>query len=460
MNYSIIMRITATESDLQSMISTELLKQAISLIKQSKNVLILPSSPADGDSLGSGVALHLALKKLGKESTVVCADPVPEVLEFLPHTGIIKNEFYFARDLVITLSARDLEIEHITHDVSPDKVNIIVTPINGKIDLSSVRASYGKSKYDLVVAVDAGDVSQFEGIYENNTELFSTVPVINIDHHISNTEFGKINLVDVMASSASSIVMFVIKEMGDNLIDADIATLLLAGLITDTSSFQNPNTTPDAFAIAAELIELGARQQEIIQRVYKTKKMSTLKLWGRVLSKIQYDETHRLAWSTITKHDLDETNSAVEEADGVIDELMTNAPGCEIALLLKEKGDGIVSGSLRTTTASVDASKLAAHFGGGGHVQASGFKISGRDIGDVERETVSYLKDFQSNRLALPKQVDDKPAVGETSPEAVAVSVPFEFPTPLDMREQPKSGTTEPIEATRFNPIATPDELV
>ncbi|MEK7528729.1 MAG: DHH family phosphoesterase, partial [Patescibacteria group bacterium] len=330
------------------MIPQELQLQARQLIEKAKAILVIPSCPPDGDSLGSATALYLVFKKLGKETTVVCADPVPEVLTFLPSTAeVTKNELHFTRDLIVTLDCPNAEVENVKYDIQPNKVNIIISPKRGLLSRDNVHIDYAKVPYDLIITVDAGDVSQFGKIYEDNTELFHLIPVINIDHHVSNSNFGKLNLVDVMASSATSIVFDMIESMDRRLIDADVATLLLVGVITDTGSFQNPNTTPDSFAIAARLIEYGARQQEIIQHVYKTKKMSTLKLWGRVLSKIQHDEAHRFVWSVISNKDLADTGSILEESEGIIDELMTNAPGCEIAVLLKERADGMIGGSVR-----------------------------------------------------------------------------------------------------------------
>ncbi len=383
------------------MISLEVKKQAVTLLAQANKILVIPSSPLDGDSLGSTLAFVGALKKLGKEVTAVTAETIPDVYRFLPSIDAFTKGVTFPKDFVVTLDAKNIEIADVRHVITPDKVNIIITPKSGTISPELFSFQRGKPIFDLIVTVDAGTIDQFRPIYEANTELFYQVPVLNIDHHVSNTGFGKVNYVDVMASSATTLVMEIIESLGQNLIDADIATHLLAGLITDTGSFQNPNTTPDAFAIAAHLIELGARQQEIIQHVYKTRKLSTLKLWGRILSKIQYDEKHRMVWSTVSAQDLLETASKPEETEGVIDELMSNAPGAEIIFLLKDRGDGVVSGSVRTVSPSLPANMLAEKFGGGGHLQAAGFKTTGKTIQEVETLVTTELRKFQAERLRL-----------------------------------------------------------
>lgn len=383
------------------MIPQELKNQALSLIKQGKKILIIPSAPVDGDSIGSTLALYYALKKIGKEVTAVCTETIPEVYRFLPSLDFMIKDAAFPQEFVITIDSKNIAVADVRHEITPDKVNIVVMPKSGSITKELVSFHRGNPPFDLIIMVDGGGIEQFKTVYEANIELFQQIPILNIDHHVSNTGFGKVNYVDVMASSTTVLVADLIESLGQNLIDADMATHLLAGLITDTGSFQNPNTTPDAFAVAAHLIELGGRQQEIIQYIYKTRKLSTLKLWGRILSKIQFDEKHRLVWSSASAKDFTETESQPEETEGVIDELMTNAPGAEIIVLLKEKGDGMISGSVRTMSPTIPASTLAEKFGGGGHLQAAGFKIQGKTLQEVENLVVSTLRQFQTERLRI-----------------------------------------------------------
>lgn len=413
----------------------------LSLLKRANHILVLPSSPIDGDSLGSSLSLYLALRKLGKKVTVVAEEIIPASYNFLPEISVISRELHFVRDFIVTIDCRDMQPANVRHEIQGNKINIFITPQKGGIAKDQVSFTEGHGPFDCIVTVDAADPSQFGKIYENATELFHLVPVINIDHHASNSSFGKMNWVDIMAASTTMLILTLIEELGPNLMDADIATLLLAGLITDTGSFQNPNTTPDAFAIAAKLIGQGARQQEIIRNIYKTKKLSTLRLWGRTLTKIQYDEPHHLVWSVLTAKDFAEIGGSPDETEGVIDELMSNAPGAEIVFLLKEKGPQEVGGSIRTLTGTIDASKLAGMFGGGGHMQAAGFKVQRKNIQEVERDVVAALRDFQKNRLRLP----DAPAPPAPKPIATAPlpaapapptqglfspKSPFDFPPP------------------------------
>lgn len=383
----------------------QIIRQIVNIIERSQKILVLPSSPPDGDSIGSALALYEVLKKLGKEVTVVCADSVPDVLRFLPNNEIIRDKFNPSQDFIVTLDCSQNEVDNIRYNVEKDKVNLIITPKNGTFASQDVSFHYGPSKFDLIVTVDTATVDQLGVIYQGNVDFFYNTPLINIDHHASNEYFGTVNLIDVTAASATEILFKVIQSLEKSLdkeaalIDEDIATLLLAGIITDTGSFQNANTTPKSFAAAAALLRLGARQQEIVKNVYKTKELSTLKLWGTVLSRLRYDRDNRLVWSVISLADFAETGSKSEETGGIIDELMSNAPGAEIIVLMKEKEGKLVSCSLRTTTPAVNASDLAGHFGGGGHPQAAGFRLRGKSLEEAEQEILAFLKEKQHRRL-------------------------------------------------------------
>lgn len=388
--------------------SSSIRQQIIQLIKQSQRILIMPSMPVDGDCLGSSLALYLTLKKLNKEVTVVCADPIPEALKFLPTTKVISQEFSGSNDYIVTIDCKKAKVNTIRTQLEQDKVNIIFTAKEGQFSAEDISFSHGASKYDLIITVDTGDLEQLGRFYEDNPKLFVTIPVINIDHHASNSHFGKINYVDVMSSATTELLIPLIEEceqeFNTKLMDEDIATLLLAGIITDTGSFQNANTNPRSFAASAQLIRYGARQQEIIRNVYKTKQLSMLKLWGRILSNLKVDTIHKIGWATISQKDFKDTGSREEETGDIIDELLTNAPEIEIVILIKEKKRDIISGSIRTTTPSADASVLAGMFGGGGHVQAAGFKVQGGSLEKVEQEVLAKFREYQKQRLGLHEE--------------------------------------------------------
>ena len=182
------------------------------------------------------------------------------------------------------------------------------------------------------------------------------------------------------------------------LIDEDIATALLTGIITDTGSFQNANTTPKSLTCAAQLVAAGGRQQEIIRHVFKTKPLSTLKLWGKILEKVRLDADSRFLWSKISRADFIESGASDTETSGVIDELLKSAPEIDFALLLVERADGL-HGSLRAVAAGVDVSAIAKLFGGGGHEAAAAFQIAGATL-EKEEEILSRIREYQQDKVA------------------------------------------------------------
>lgn len=422
-------------------------KQVIDLIKRSNKILIMPSSPPDGDSIGAAIAFYLVLKRINKEVTIVSRDEVPDLLQFLPNTKMIGRKLSSTNDFVITLDCNNAEIENIKNITEGDKINIIITPKSGHFSEDNISFNKGKIEYDLIITLDCAELSQLGDLYSNNIELFYQIPVINIDHHISNTHYGKINYVDIMASSTTELLISLFEELGKkenlDLIDEDIATLLLTGIITDTGSFQNANTTPRSFASSANLIAYGARQQEIIQHIYKTKELSQLKLWGRVLSKIQIDEKYKIVWSVVSQQDFKDTESSEEATGDIIDELMTNAPGAEIVLLIKEKEDLVISVSLRTTNPSINASAIAEEFGGGGHARAAGFKIMDVPLRDAEYKIINHLKDFQKERLGLMEE-EQAPQIKEPIKEEI--KEPHKEEVKVEDKERLKEETVKKVD--------------
>jgi len=380
-------------------------QQIIELIKSSQKILLLTHNNPDGDALGSILALYLALKKIGKEPTAVCPDVMPKILHFLPNISEIKNELLANKDFIISLSTADVKVDKIGYKNLTDenKLNIIITPKSGIFTPENVTFNKGGYKFDLIILLDCSDFDRLGSLYDKNSDLFYENPVVNIDHHAGNDHFGKINWVDITATSTAEIMVALLESLGrdKSLLDADIATALLTGIITDTGSFQHSNTTPKSFTVAAQLVAAGARQQEIIKEVFKTKALSTLKLWGKILSKIQEEKEYRFVWSAITQEDYMESGASENEAGGVVDELLKTAPNIDFALLLSERQDG-VRGNLRGVQKGINVAEIAALFNGGGHELAAGFQLPNSKLKDVQFEIISKIKQHQAGDKSNP----------------------------------------------------------
>lgn len=377
-------------------------QQTIELLKGAQKILILSHINPDGDALGSMLALSLVLKKLGKEVTAVTSDVLPESLQFLPTKEHLSSTFSGTKDFIISVNTSKVKVEKLGYKniIEENKLNVIITPTSGLFKPEDVTFSFGAYKYDLIVVLDSPDFDRLGSIYDKNTELFYETPVVNIDHHPGNDHFGKVNWVDLTATSTAEILVALIESLGRDkpLLDADVATALLTGIIVDTGSFQNSNTTPKSFTVAAQLVAAGARQQEIIKWIFKTKTLSTLKLWGRVLENVKDENQYRFIWSAVNRQDFTTANADDSATSGVLDELLKTAPGIDFALLLSEKNDGL-HGSFRAAKAGVDVSAIARLFGGGGHEAAAAFGLQGESLNSRGNEVIAKIRDWQSKKI-------------------------------------------------------------
>ena len=172
--------------------------------------------------------------------------------------------------LVEQLRARGVEAWGV--DISEYAIGKAHESIRDYVWVGSVTEPFPR-KYDLIVTVDTADLALFGTLYKEHVDMFGDIPVLNIDHHISNTQFGQLHLIDPTAASATEVLyswFMQVQEFREK-ITPDMATLLLTGLITDTRSFQNPNTTPRSLEVAAELLEKGARHcRECVCRLGRT----------------------------------------------------------------------------------------------------------------------------------------------------------------------------------------------
>lgn len=374
-------------------LSSQEFQSATQAIEQAQRLLIIPHANVDPDGLSSALACYSIFRSIGKDCTVICPDTLPESLKFLPGYEHLSTDIASEQEFVITLDCSDgVEIDKLRYTVEDNKVNIIVVPKKGRIHPKNVTTLDAGGSYDLIVVVDSAELSLLGTFYSDNVELFTQTPILNVDHHISNTRFGQLQLIDPTCASATEVLYawFGSHPKWKELLSADIATLLLTGLITDTRSFQNPNTTPRSLEVAANLLDLGARQQEIIKHIYKTKPLSTLKIWGRALNRIQIDPDARIVWSAVGKEDLQEMGATSKETHGILDELISTVPDADVYVLFTEVEEGGFKASLRSTT-SIDVNVAAGRlFGGGGHARASGFKM--KQYGNFQLKVVECVK--------------------------------------------------------------------
>ncbi len=371
-------------------------QQAVDLIKKSKNILVVTHVRPDGDAVASVLATKLILEKMGKVVDAVIPDELKDSYGFLPRFNDISKEVKAQRDLIVNISSPNGKIGKIGYNKKEDgSIDLIVSPSEGELKKEHVSFSSGGYSYDLIIALDTPSLDRISEAYEKNKKLFEEIAIINIDHHSTNNYFGAVNLFDETATSVCEILVSLVEALDKNLMNEEVATLLLAGIISDTNRFQNLNTTPKSLTVSAQLIAAGARRSEIIKNLYKTLPVSTLRVWGKVLSNIKEDKESRIVWSTLSLREIEDSNSKESDVGGdVLNELLSTAPGAKVILLLVERKGGLITGGMRTSDENVDLDKLALLLGGGGHKQASGFKIEGLSLAEAEREALNKIKGY------------------------------------------------------------------
>jgi len=291
----------------------------------------------DGDTLGAGLALGIALKRLGKRVHYFQQDAVPRNLRFLP------------------------DAEHVSREIPAD------------------------------LPADAlwvfGDMSDMARAGEFLPDI-DRENVLNIDHHLGNSRFGAFNYVLETECSTGTCVMRLLRALGVA-IDRDIATCILTTIMTDTGGFMHSNTTPDVLHLSAELIAAGADKEEITEQIFANKRFAAVRLLGRALEKAKLERDGRYCWSFVDDEMLRVSGADGEDTEEIIGHLRS-IEGVEAAALFKSY-DGEIRVSLRSS-GRVNVQAAAARLGGGGHFRASGLTYEGslaQAVADVEKALVA-----------------------------------------------------------------------
>lgn len=302
------------------------MNSVIDLIKESINkglyIGVVSHKNPDGDSLGSTIAMGLSLEKLSKNIVFVKPDIIPQDYYFLP--GLDKMQ-------------------------SLEEINV---------DL------------DILIILDSSDPDRL-GL--NKSLIESSKKTINIDHHVSNTSFGDLNLI-VGESSSTGEIVFNLLSQGEFPIDSDIASCIYVAISTDTGRFSYENVNENTHLIIAALYKYGINAYEINKNLYQKRSLSRTKLFVLAISNLEFFKDGKIA---IVKVSLDmylKTGAKPDETEGIV-EFLRDTEGVEVACLLKELPNKEIKLSIRTKE-YVDANKVCSFFGGGGHIRASGASSS------------------------------------------------------------------------------------
>jgi len=373
------------------MATQQLEKQVQELLAKSGKILITSKKQVSGDGLAASLALFLALKKLGKNAEIILDGfTVPDNLNFLPGITEIRSEAKKLKKFIISLDVSQTGLENLSYDIKDGFLRIHVTPKQGAINPDSLKMIDSKFAYDLIITLDCPEIESLGKLYDHHRDLFYQIPVINIDNSAVNEQYGHLNLVDLTAVSVAELVYHLIKAWPTPLFDQDIATCLLTGLISKTKSFKTSNVTPDTLKIAGELIDWGADRKNIVAKLYQTKTIGALKLWGRVLSRLQTEANGKILWSKVTPIDFTDSGAVIKDVDGVIEELIAYNPFAQAILLFYQMSDDKIQVILETQGV-LDALTLTREFTPSGDKNRAVFNLTG-ELNQAEQQIISALK--------------------------------------------------------------------
>lgn len=304
---------------------------AIEKIKASENIYIASHIQPDGDNIGSMLALGMAIKKIKEKVFVLKSDDIPSDFLFLPNVNMINNHT-------------------------------------------------NNAEIDLFITLDTSDENR---LGQNKEILAQAKTIINIDHHISNTNFGDINIVDGNAAATGELVYKLINKMNIP-IDKDIASCIYTAISSDTGSFMYDNANAETHEIAAELIKVGIDKSNININLYQNRSIERTKLFIKALGTLNLYFDNKVALIKVTQKVIEESNAKMEDTEGIVSFIREIAP-VEVAIILKEFNEKEIKVSMRSKR-FVDVSKVCANFGGGGHIRAAGCTIN--SLIDIAEELI------------------------------------------------------------------------
>ena len=312
----------------------------IDQIRGAQTLLLITHLAPDSDAIGGLLGLTHALRQIGKTVTPACSDPIFDRFISLPG---------------------QTDIVHQTRE-----------------------------RFDLVIALDCGDEGRLGKVWLDLPE--PKPPLLNIDHHITNTCFGIVNWIDLKATATSEMLLELIDRLGVALtpgvvLTPDIAYCLLTGIVGDTLGFRTPHTTPRSLEFAMRLMQAGAPLAEIMEQQFNRRPLALITLWGKALTTLKIKD--RVAYVTITKAMRDSVGYS-GSSDISLSSFLVSANEADRSAVLVEKDDGRIDLSLRAKTGH-NVARAAAALGGGGHPLASGSTLDG-PINEAVKRVLEALK--------------------------------------------------------------------
>lgn len=303
------------------------------MLRNARHILILCHESPDGDAIGSLLGMGHISRALGKHATLACTDPAPREYRHLPGVSDIIQR--------------------------PD------------------------GNFDLVISLDSSDLPRLGAAYD--PARLGHIPILNIDHHVTNLNFGAVNWMEPESASTCQIVLKLADRLGIA-VTQELAECLLCGIVMDTRGFTTPNTDLAALQAAERLVAAGADLPDMARRVLLQRSFAMTQLWGKALALARLEDG--IVWVSLPAELMAQSDASSNGLTGLV-AFLAGVEEAKIAALFRERSDNRIEVSLRSLP-GVDVSQVALAMGGGGHPQASGFTIAG-PLDEAEKTVLQAL---------------------------------------------------------------------
>lgn len=298
-------------------------KELDNLLSKANNILITGPLDPSSDIVATAAAWQIFLREQHKQADI-CLLGKYHIWNFFPSTLSIKNSLDKASNFQIILDTTKTKVKQLSYDVADGELRINILSEDGNFVSSDFRAEQGNLAYDLVITLGVGSYESLGDIFSEHRDFFHATNVINIDRSILNENFGQLNIVELSSSSLAEISYYYFQDKTNK----DIATCLLAGIISATNSFQSALVTPALLEIASQLIVKGGDRHKIIESLYRTKDIATLKNWGRILSRLK--QKGEIIFSYLEHSDID---SLPQDFQDLVKDLLLSTSSTKVAII-------------------------------------------------------------------------------------------------------------------------------
>lgn len=325
------------------------------LIAAASQIAVILPERLNIDTVTAALAIHKYLVGIGKQAAIFSSGTnVPE-LEFLPNHAVVYSSLGASNELTIKVNSKNAKPKQLRYEKHQDDLVIYIAPdmpegdqdnsgqnIKKQFSISDVEVIPAVSSFDLLILVGADNLEAIGKLYETNTDLFFHTPKLAISNKIDQEYFATVTWVESdMPSLSEQVASWLGAENPTLLKDDFISTALLAGIISATQSFSDPRTTPDTLAIAAKLVANGARRQDIIKYLFKTKPFNLLQLWGRALARIKTFQDNTILYTVLTAQDFAKTNTDASYLPQVLTEIIGMAKNYQLIIAAAETAMGV-----------------------------------------------------------------------------------------------------------------------